>query len=29
MRCNEGKLKFYNGNIAGIKYIPKETGKET
>ena len=29
MRCNKGKLKFYNGNIAGIKYIPKETGKDT
>lgn len=29
MRDSNDKAKFYNGNIAGIKYIPKETGRPT
>lgn len=27
MRDSNDKAKFYNGNIAGIKYIPKEFGR--
>jgi hypothetical protein len=27
MRDSNDKAKFYNGNIAGIKFIPKETGR--
>lgn len=29
MKDDNNKAKFYNGNIAGIKFIPKETGKPT
>jgi len=29
MRDSNYKPKFYNGNIAGIKYIPKEFGRST
>jgi len=29
MRDSNDKPKFYNGNIAGIKYIPKEFGRST
>jgi len=29
LRCKKDKLKFYNGAIAGIKFIPKETGQPT